>query len=85
MGSKPSDLGTLVGQPPQLLRLFHPRTDRWADCFQLHSLRIEPSTAVGQATERRLQLNHDSRLRERASLAEAGRYPTIEALARMRE
>ena len=32
-----------------------------------------------------LQLNHPSRLRERETLAEAGRYPTIEALARMQE
>ncbi|MHC1767454.1 MAG: HNH endonuclease [Verrucomicrobiia bacterium] len=26
--AKGSDIGTLVGQPPRLLRLFHPRTDR---------------------------------------------------------
>ena len=32
-----------------------------------------------------LEFNHDSRIRERETLAEIGRYPTIEALARMKE
>ena len=83
--NKGSDLGTLVGQPPQLVRLIHPRTDRWADCFQLQGLRLESSTPVGEATAKLLQINHVSRLRERESLTKAGRYPTIEALARMKE
>ena len=83
--NKGSDLGTLVGQPPQLVRLFHPRTDRWADYFQLQGVRLESSTAVGEATAKLLQVNHGSRLRERETLAEAGRYPTIGALARMKE
>jgi 5-methylcytosine-specific restriction endonuclease McrA len=38
---KGSDLGTLVGDPPQLFRLFHPRTDRWGQSFQLNGVRIE--------------------------------------------
>jgi HNH endonuclease len=83
--SKGSDLGTLVGHPPQLVRLFHPRTDRWAECFQLHGVRIDSSTRVGEATEKLLQLNHRNRLRERETLALVGRYPTIEALARIKE
>jgi 5-methylcytosine-specific restriction endonuclease McrA len=32
-GHKGSDLGTLVGEPPRLTRLFHPRANRWAECF----------------------------------------------------
>jgi len=32
-----------------------------------------------------LQLNHETRLRERETLTETGRYPSIEALARMKE
>jgi hypothetical protein len=32
-----------------------------------------------------LQLHQDSRLRERATLGHTGRYPAIEALARMKE
>lgn len=83
--TKGSDLGTLVGQPPQLLRLFHPRTDRWGGCFLLNGVRIDPANAMGEATVKLLQLNHDSRLRERETLAETGRYPSVEALARMKE
>jgi hypothetical protein len=82
---KGSDIATLVGQPPLLSRLYHPRTDRWSECFRLNGYRIEPHNAPGAATEKLLRLNQDSRLRERAALGQTGRYPTIEALARMKE
>ncbi len=83
--TKGTDLGARVGQPPELVRLFHPRLDHWAACFQLLAARIEPQNPHGQATVKLLQLNHDSRLAERQTLASSGRYPTIEALARMKE
>ena len=82
---KGSDLGSLAGKPPRLVRFFHPRTDCWADCFQLVQVRIEALDDRGAATEMMLQLNRDSRLRERTTLALIGRYPTIKALARMKE
>jgi len=82
---KGNDIATLVGQPPQLSRLFHPRKDRWSDCFRLQGYRIEPNNTPGTATEKLLQFNLDSRLRERAALAQTGRYPAIEGLARMQE
>lgn len=82
---KGSDLGTLAGSRAELTRLFHPRSDRWAECFQLHGPRIDPMQAIGEATVKLLQMNAELRVREREVLAEAGRYPTIEALARMRE
>lgn len=83
--TKGSDLGTLVGQPPQLVRLFHPRSDLWSGCFLLNGVRIAPANPIGESTVRLLQLNHANRLRERETLADAGRYPTTEALARMKE
>lgn len=83
--SKGSDLGTLVGLRPELTRLFHPRSDRWAECFELHGVQVDPANAVGGATAKLLQINEDNRVRERQVLAEVGRYPTIEALARMKE
>ena len=83
--TKGSDLGTLVGRPPQLLRIYHPRSDPWGGWFLLTGIRIDRVHAMGEATVKLLQLNHDSRLRERETLAETGRYPTIEALARMKE
>ena len=83
--TKGSDLGTRIGEPLRLLRIFHPRTDRWRECFQLLGVRIEPASEVGEATVKLLQLNDDSRVHERTRLAETGRYPTIEALARMND
>ena len=83
--TKGSDLGTLAGPRSELTRLFHPRTDRWAECFQLHGVRIDPASSVGEATTKLLQINEGNRLRERQVLAEAGRYPAVEALARMKE
>ena len=82
---KGSDIATLVGQPPLLVRLFHPRSDRWADCFHLDGARIEPLSPIGLGTATLLEFGAESRIRERQSLAEGGRYPTIEALARMKE
>lgn len=82
---KGSDIATLAGQPLRLVRLYHPRQDKWADCFQLNGCRIEPNNDVGAATEKLLQLNHESPLRERGALAQSGRYPRVEALARMKE
>ncbi len=83
--SKGSDLGTLAGQRSVLTRIFHPRSDRWAECFQLHGVRINSADAIGEATVKLLQINDGNRLRERQVLAEAGRYPSVEALARMKE
>jgi len=68
-----------------LVRLFHPRSDRWGDSFLLSGVRIDPANVVGEGTAKLLQLNHTNRLRERETLAETGRYPTVEALARMKE
>ena len=42
-------------------------------------------TEIASLKVKLLQFNHDTRLRERETLAEAARYPTIEALERMKE
>jgi hypothetical protein len=56
-----------------------------SDVTLLNVVRIDPANVIGEGTVKLLQLNHDNRLRERETLAEIGRYPTIEALARMKE
>ena len=84
-GYKGSDVATIVGQPPQLSRLFHPRQDRWSDCFQLTAVVIDPLNQTGAATGKLLRINEPNRLLERSELLQIGRYPTIEALARMKE
>jgi hypothetical protein len=83
--SKGTDLGTIAGEPMELVRLFHPRKDRWAANFHLEGQRIDPLHPIGVATVKLLRMNEGSRLMEREVLAEIGRYPTIEALARMKD
>lgn len=83
--NKGTDIATLIGNPPHLVRLFHPREDRWLEAFALNAAAIEPQTEIGNATTTLLKLNEDIRLKERRELERAGRYPTIEALARMKE
>jgi len=78
-------VGTLIGEPAKFVRLFYPRSDRWSACFYLHGIEIEALSPIGAATTSLLQLNEPSRQRERATLQAVGRFPTIEALARMKE
>ena len=83
--AKGTDIGALAGKPPQLQKLFHPRQDRWNDHFQLAGVRIIPLTVTGAATIRLLQLNASDRLLLRRTLQKAGRYPSLEAFAFLRE
>jgi len=83
--NKGTDVGTLVGNPARLTRLFHPRQDAWAEHFVLQQVVIEGLSDIGVGTSRLLKLNEDARLKERRGLQLVGRYPTIEALARMKE
>jgi hypothetical protein len=83
--NKGTDIATVVGQPQRLVRLFHPRSDRWLEAFVLQAAIFDPLTDIGLATVNLLKLNEDIRLKERRELERAGRYPTIEALARMKE
>ena len=83
--NKGTDLGTITGANLRLRRLFHPRNDRWLNFFILNTPRIDSVNPVGEATAKLLKFNSETRLREREVLAQIGRFPTIEALARMRE
>jgi hypothetical protein len=83
--AKGSDIASLGGQTRELTRLFDPRVDLWAGVFNLVNVRIDPLTIVGEVTVNLLRINEEQRMRERHTLASAGRYPTVEALARMKE
>lgn len=82
--AKGTDPGAYIGRPPRLIRLYHPRQDRWEEHFRLAAARIAPLTEVGEATVRLLNLNAPDRLLLRRTLIKAGRYPSIEALAYLR-
>ena len=58
-----------------VVRLFHPRRDRWADHFHLAGEYIESRTAAGKATVRLLQPNASERLAERRLFQTLATYP----------
>lgn len=68
---KGSDIGSIDPMTGELVRLFHPRRDRWSDAFELVDARIVARTPAARATVRLLQLNHPDRVAERALLVAA--------------
>lgn len=81
---KGSDIGS-ISESGEFSRFFNPRTDRWADHFQLSGALIQPLTIIGEVTARILQLNHSDRILERQSLIVAGRYPNEAASSRIKK
>ena len=55
--------------------LFNPRTQTWADHFETAETRIVGKTPTGRATVRLLIMNGDQRLRVRDALYERGEWP----------
>jgi len=82
--AKGTDVGSIDPQTKHFVRFFNPRQDRWADHFELVGARIEGLTDIGRVTASIFQLNHPDRLEERELLTEIGRYPSAEALTRIR-
>lgn len=81
---KGTDLGSVSRRTGTLVRFYHPRLDRWKEHFYLSEGRIEPTGEIGEVTARMLEFNHPERIAFRKLLIETGRYPTVEALARIR-
>jgi hypothetical protein len=73
--SKGSDLTSINGRC-EIVHMFHPRHDRWADHFQLDGCSIRAISDVGAATSELLKLNAPERLAERSLLQVLGSYPT---------
>jgi hypothetical protein len=63
----------------------HPRQDRWDQHFRLAAARIVPLSDEGESTVRLLDLNATDHLLLRKTLIKAARYPSIEALAYLRD
>jgi hypothetical protein len=82
---KGTDIASLVPSTGALTRFFDPRSDPWAAHFYLRDVHIEPLTDIGRVTARIFEFNIFERLEQRRILAEIGRYPTIDAFARMKE
>jgi hypothetical protein len=84
--NKGSDIASVEPKTGELVRLFNPRLDSWPEHFELEEggALIVPRSAIGEATIRLLGLNLRDRLLERETLQEVGRYPSVQALRRMR-
>ncbi|MEZ4942718.1 MAG: HNH endonuclease signature motif containing protein [Saprospiraceae bacterium] len=71
--NKGTDLGTLVGNPPSLVRFFNPRVDNWDDHFSMEaSGEIRSKTDIGEATKMFLDFNYPDAVIERRKLLLAG-------------
>ena len=77
---KGSDIASLIPETDKLVRFCNPRTMRWSEHFRLNGVLIEPLTAIGEATVRILQMNHDDQILERQVLSRRKRYPSEAAL-----
>jgi hypothetical protein len=71
---KGSDVASIDPRTGAIVRLFNPRSDRWADHFRFEGAVIQPVSSVGSATARLLRLNAPERISERALLQSLGRY-----------
>lgn len=72
---KGSDLASIDEKSGRIVRLFHPRRDRWGTHFRLQGSRIVGRTATGRVTVHLLQFNRRDRVRMRQTLIAAGVYP----------
>jgi hypothetical protein len=59
----------------ELVRLFHPRQDRWTEHFSIVGPMLEPLTDIGAVTSQLLGLNVKARVVERQLPQSLDRYP----------
>src|SRR5262245_2235659 len=71
---KGTNLSAMDPDSAEVVRLFHPRTDRWGEHFELRGKRIVGVTPVGRATVWLLQMNTEERLDLRGMLLEEGTW-----------
>jgi len=69
---KGPNLTTLDPDTRSIVRLFHPRIDKWDEHFEFQGPVIVGRTPVGKATVRLLQMNADERVEMRAELIASG-------------
>jgi len=81
--AKGSDVGSIHWESGALVRFFNPRTDRWADHFNLVGNQIQGVSLIGIVTARILGFNAIERLLERQILLARNHYPSVAAWQRM--
>jgi hypothetical protein len=73
--NKGANIASIDPVSGELIPLFNPRLQVWAEHFSLEGAYIQPLTSVGRVTVRILKLNYSDRVRVRQTLIEIGRYP----------
>jgi hypothetical protein len=81
---KGTDIASVSQRTGRLTPLFNPRTDSWQEHFRLEDAMIVPLTEIGEVTASILGFNSIDRILERNVLVEARRYPSRDALRRIR-
>ena len=76
MNCKGSDLASLDPETGEIVRLYHPRQDKWAQHFRLQGAEFIHLTAKGLVTIRLLQLNRREKVAERQVLIQSGIFPS---------
>lgn len=76
---KGSDVCSLDAETGQVVALYHPRRDTWAQHFELDGVVINPISPTGRVTVRLLQINRPYRVEERLLLQLYGQYPNFTA------
>ncbi|MCE9545900.1 MAG: HNH endonuclease [Planctomycetia bacterium] len=71
---KGPNLATVHPDSRELVRLFNPRTDVWADHFEFHGPLMVGRTPVGIATVILLKMNDVERVEMRAELLATGEF-----------
>ena len=59
----------------EMVRLFHPRQDDWADHFEWRGALLSGRTAIGRATVKLLAINHPDYVLLRESLIDERTFP----------
>jgi hypothetical protein len=72
--AKGPNLSAIDSVTRQVVRLFHPRQDAWADHFELSQDRILGRTPIGRATVQLLQMNSVRRRELRERLLSEGAF-----------
>lgn len=72
---KGPNIAGLDPQTDEVMRLFHPRKDRWEEHFTWEGPRLHGLTPTGRATIEVLEINHPDHVALRIALMREGLFP----------
>lgn len=72
---KGPNIASVDPQTNDMVRLFHPRQDRWTEHFLWQGVLLVGTTPIGRATVDLLAINHPDYVLLRESLVEEGTFP----------